>query len=156
MTAHLSIQSAHLSIQSAIVAALLAAPALAGGNVQANTLRPVASSKAVAVVVRLLQSRAATPKILGGPYDWVTTFQVECLARGAAGSSESAAAVDGLLELAWQRLSTINPTGLGVMDVRMAPAIDWQMDESETPLVAAVISLQVNHRTQATTLAAWS
>lgn len=148
--------SAHLSIQSAIVAALLAAPALAGGNVQANTLRPVASSKSVALVVRLLQSRAATPQILGGPYSWVTTFQIECLARGATGGSEGAAAVDSLLELAWQRLSTLSPAGLGVMDVRMAPAIDWQMDESETPLVAAVISLQVNHRTAAATLAAWS
>jgi len=148
--------SAHLSIQSAIVAALLAAPALAGGNVQANTLRPLASSKSSAVVVRMLQSRAATPQMISGPYDWVTTYQVECLARGAAGSSESAAAVDGLLMDAWQRLSTLSPAGLGVIDVRMQPAIDWQMDDADTALVAAVISLQVNHRTEATTLAAWS
>ena len=148
--------SAHLSIQSAIVSALLAAPALAGGNVQANTLRPVSSSKTSAVVVRLLQSRAATPQTLGAGYDWTTTYQVECLARGAAGSSESAATVDALLESAWSRLSTLNPAGLGVMDVRMQPAIDWQMDDAETPLVAAVISLSVNHRTQATSLAAWS
>lgn len=148
--------SAHLSIQSAIVAALLSAPALAGGNVQANTLRPLASSKSSALVVRMVQSRAATPQILGGPYDWVTTYQVECLARGAAGSSESAAVVDSLLESAWQRLSTLSPTGLGVIDVRMQPAIDWQMEDAETPMVAAVISLQVNHRTQSTTLAAWS
>ena len=148
--------SAHLAIQSAIVSALLAAPALAGGHVVANSLRPVASSKTAALVVRMLQSRAATPQVLGGPYDWVTTFQVECLARGSTGSTESAAAVDSLLESAWQRLSTLNTTGLGVMDVRMQPAIDWQMDGEDQPLVAAVISLQVNHRTSATTLAAWT
>ena len=148
--------SAHLSIQSAIVAALLSAPALAGGNVQANTLRPVAGSKAAALVVRMLQSRANTPQVLGGPYDWITTFQVECLARGAAGSTESAAAVDSLLDAAWQRLATLNPAGLGVVDVRMQPAIDWQMDGEDQPLVAAVISLQVKHRTTTTTLAAWT
>lgn len=148
--------SAHLAIQAAIVAALTAVPAVAGGNVKANTTRPVASSSSLAVVVRLVQSRAATPQILGGPYDWTTSFQVECLARAANGSADPVAAVDSLLETVWARLSTLNTTGLGVYDVRMQPAIDWQVDDAEAPVAAATVSLLVNHRTTSTTLAAWS
>lgn len=148
--------SAHLAIQAAIVAALTAAPAVASGNVKANTTRPVASSSSLAVVVRLLQSRADTPQILGGPYDWTTSFQVECLARAASGSADPVAAVDALLEAVWARLSTLNTTGLGVYDVRMQPAIDWQVDDADAPVCSATVSLLVNHRTTSTTLAAWS
>lgn len=148
--------SAHLAIQAAIVAALSAAPAVAGGNVKVNTTRPVAASATLAVVVRLTQSRAATPQILGGPYDWTTSYQIECLARGSSGASDPVAAVDALLETVWSRLSTLNTTGLGVYDVRMQPAIDWEVDDAETPVAAATVSLLVNHRTTSTTLAAWS
>ena len=66
------------------------------------------------------------------------------------------AAVDALLDLVWSRLSTLNTAGLGVMDVRMQPQIDWLVDDGETPVVAATVSLQVNHRTNSTTLAAWT
>lgn len=148
--------SAQAAIQAAIVAALLVSPAAAGGNVKANTTRPVASSSSSAVVVRLLQSTAATPQTLGGPYDWTTAYQVDCLARGAAGASDPVAAVDALLDLVWARLSTLVTTDLGVMDVRMQPRIDWTIDDAETPLVAATVTLQVNHRTTSTTLAAWT
>lgn len=148
--------SAQLAIQSAIIAALVAAPAAAGGNVKANTTRPVAAGSSSAVVVRLVQSTAATPQTLGGPYDWTTAYQVDCLARGSTGASDPVAAVDALLDLVWARLSTLVTTGLGVMDVRMQPRIDWTIDDAETPLVAATVTLQVNHRTTATTLAAWT
>jgi hypothetical protein len=148
--------SAHHAIQSAIVAALVAAPAVASGNVKVNTTRPVSAAFSHAVVVRLVQSRANTPQILGGPYDWMTQVQVECLARAASGTADPMAAVDALLEAVWQRLSTVSPAGLGAIDVRMQPAIDWQLDDGETPVVAAVINLTVNHRTTSTTLAAWT
>jgi len=148
--------SAHLAIQSAIVAARVAAPAVAGGNVRTNATRPMAAGVSGGVVVRLVQSRAATPQVLGGPYDWTTQYSIECLARSATGSADPVAAVDALLALVWERLSTLNTTGLGVIDVRMQPAIDWQVDDAETPTVAAVVNLLVNHRTTSTTLTAWS
>ena len=146
--------SAHLAIQQAIVAALNAAPALAGGNVKANATRPVASANAQAIVVRLAQTRAATPQLLGGPYDWTTRYEVECLARAASGAADPVAAVDTLLEAVWARLSALNTTGLGVVDVRMQPAIDWQLDDNETPVAVATVYLLVNHRTASTSLAA--
>ena len=146
--------SAHLAIQQAIAAALLAAPAVASGNVRQNATRPVASASTQAVVVRLAQSSAATPQVLAGPYTWTTRFEVECLARAAIGTADPVAAVDTLLEAVWSRLSTLNTTGLGVMDVRMQPTIDWQLDDSETPLASATVYLQVTHRTASTSLAA--
>lgn len=148
--------SAHAAIQASIVSALLAAPAAAGGNVKANSTRPLASSSSSAVVVRLVQSRAATPQMLGAGYDWTTAYQIDCLARGSTGASDPVAAVDALLDLVWARLSSLVTTGMGVMDVRMQPQIDWTIDDAETPLVAATVTLQVNHRTNATTLAAWT
>ena len=146
--------SAHLAIQQAIAAALLAAPAVASGNVRQNATRPVASASTQGVVVRLAQSSAATPQVLAGPYNWTTRFEVECLARASSGSADPVAAVDTLLEAVWSRLSTLNTTGLGVVDVRMQPAIDWQLDDSETPVAAATVYLLVNHRTASTSLAA--
>lgn len=148
--------SGQLAIQSAIVNALLAAPVVASGNVKANTTRPLSAGQNLACVVRLAQSRAATPQVLGGPYDWTTRFDVECLARAALGSADPVAAVDGLLEQVWARLSTLPTSGLGVIDVRMNPSIDWQVDDADAPAASATVSLFVNHRTQANTLAAWT
>ena len=146
--------SAQLAIQTAIVTALMAAPAVAGGNVKANVVRPFSAGQSLACVVRLVQSRAPTPQVLGGFYTWDTRFDVECMARGANGAADPVAAVDALLELVWQRLSTLPTTGLGVVDVRMQPSIDWQVDEIDLPVASATVSLFVNHRTASTTLTA--
>lgn len=147
--------SGHLSVQTAIVAALTANPALASGNVLANTVRPMSAGVSAAVVVRIMHSDAVQPQVLGGPFDWRTLFQVECLARAATGASEPIAAVDALLASAWARLAGIAPGSNGVTDVRLDPAITWQVDDAETPLASAVISLRVSHLTDTTTLAAW-
>ena len=147
--------SAHLAIQTGVIAALAAAPAVAGGLIRANASRPLPASASSAVVVRLAQSRAVN-QLLGGPIDWTTTLQIECLARAASGSADPVAAVDALLETVWARLATLPAASLGAMDVRVAPAIDWQIDDSETPAVAATITLQVMHRTQSAALTAWT
>lgn len=148
--------SAHLAIQTALVALLTASPPLANGNVKANSVRPIAAQHSSAVVVRLQQSRADSPRALGAGHEWQTQLAVECLARGANAAAEPAATVDALLEAAWSRIAAWQPAShLGVIDVRMTPLIDWQVDDGETPLVAATISLTVQHRTQATSLAAW-
>jgi hypothetical protein len=115
---------------------------------------PTAQSQSV--VVRLLQSRAATPQVLSGPYEWVTDYQIECLARAPAASSEPAASVDSLLDAAWTRLATMTAAGIGVVDIRMLPEIKWEYDDADTPMAAAIISVQVLHRTNSTSLAAWT
>ncbi len=146
--------SAHLAIQSAIVAALTAAPALS--NVRANSTRPMPTAQSQSVVVRLLRSRANTPTLIGGPYDWTTDFQIECLARASGATAEPAAAVDTLLSAVWERLAGMTPGSLAVLDVRMSPDIDWQYDDADAPMAAAIITLRVVHRTGSTSLTAWS
>lgn len=148
--------SAHLALQTAVVTLLTAAPALAGGNVRANAVRPVAAQHTSAVVVRMLQSRADTPRMLGAGYEWQTLMLVECMARAAGSASEPHAAVDALLEAAWSRIAAWQPaSNLGVIDVRMTPEISWQAEDGDVPIVTATISAVIQHRTQSTSLAAW-
>jgi hypothetical protein len=148
--------SAHLALQTAVVTLLTAAPALAGGNVKANAVRPVAAQHTSAVVVRMLQSRADTPRMLGAGYEWQTLMLVECMARAAGSASEPHAAVDALLEAAWARIAAWQPAAnLGVIDVRMTPEISWQAEDGDVPIVTATISAVIQHRTKSTSLAAW-
>ena len=144
--------TAFIGIQAAIVAALATAPALAGGRIHTNHLRPISAGHATALVVRLDQS-AASPETLGA-LDWITSYVVECYARAATGS-DPANAVDGLLSTAWARLNALNPVGLGVSAITVQPAIDWQYDTTDTPVACALIRVQVQHRTATATLAPW-
>lgn len=146
--------SAHLAIQSAIVSALTSAPALS--NVRANSTRPMPAGQSQAVVVRLVRSRANTPQLIGGPYDWTTDFQIECLTRASGATAEPAAAVDTVLSAVWERLAGMTPSALAVLDVRMSPDIEWQYDDADVPMSAAVITLRVVHRTASNSLTAWS
>jgi len=148
--------SAQLAIQQAIVAALAASPAVAGGRVWANRLRPLAAGQDTGVVVRLSLSRAQPVQQLSGPMDWQTVYAVECVARGTAPAQDPAQAVDALLAASWSRLSALSLDALGVIDLRVQPAIDWDYDEAETVLARAAISVQVWHRTAGDSLAPWS
>ena len=143
--------TAHMAIASAVVSALAAAPALAGGRVSLNKLRPVAAGDGTAIVVR--QGRSIGQEQSLGVIDWTTDLTVECHARAAAGA-EPAAAVDTLLFDAWARLAALDAASLGAMAVQIGSDIDWQFDDLDPPVAAAVIRLQVVHRTAATSLTA--
>lgn len=145
--------TAFQSIAAAIAAQLKAAPALAGGRVYANRLRPLPEGVATAVVVRLDKS-AASEQVLGA-LDWTSTFALECYARGASGI-DPADAVDALLQAAWARLAATDAAALGAMAFVINPAIDWIYDEADGPVVCASVALQVQHRTAVATLTAWS
>lgn len=143
--------TAHLAIAAAVVSALAAAPALAGGRVSLNKQRPVAAGDGTAIVVRLGASTGQEVSL--GFIDWTTTLDVECHARANAGT-EPAAAVDALLLDTWSRLASLNSASLGAMAVQIGADIDWQFDDLDTPVCAAVIRLQVVHRTAAGALTA--
>ena len=145
--------SAFIGLQNSLVAALVAAPALAGGRIYANRLRPVSAGSTTAVVVRL--DKAEGVQMLLGVVDWTSTYIVECYAR-APGNGEPAAAIDQLLSDVWARLCALNANALGAIDITIAPRIDWQYDDGDTPLVCAVIQLSVQHRTPSDSLQAWS
>lgn len=139
-------------VQSAIVSALSAAPALAGGRIYANRVRALAANANTAIVVRLDQSASNSDTI--GVLDWTTDYIVECYARGATGA-DPAVAVDALLSDVWARLAALQPGALGVQSVTLNNVIDWQYDDAETPVVCAVIRLQVVHRTAKNNLSPW-
>lgn len=137
------------SIQTGLMAALAANPALAGGHITANRLRPISASHSTAIVVRL--DKTAGQEIVLGAMDWTTSYTVECYAR-AAGGADPGAAVDQLLVDAWARLCAIDAASIGAIDITMTPAIDWQYDDADTPMVCALIRLAVQHRTLTTAI----
>lgn len=143
--------SAFKSLTDALVAACLQTPALAGGRIWANRLRPVSTLQTTAVVVRLVQTRSAENML--GMLDWQTQFAVECYGRGTTGA-DPADAVDALLLDVWSRLASVNAASLGAMAVVINPAIEWQFDEAETPMACAIVSLLVQHRTPVAALVA--
>ena len=119
--------TAFKSIVHALISALADSPALAGGRVWPNRLRPLPATAATAVVVRL---------------------------AGAVGA-DPADAADALLSEVWKRLAAIDASALGAIAVTVNPAIDWQFDEGETPMACATVHLVVEHRTPVAELAAW-
>lgn len=131
------------AVQAAILAALQAAPALAGGHISTNRLRAIPVNQAAAIVLRLDQT--AGSEVALGTIDWQTTFVVECYTRAATGA-DPAAAVDTLLADTWARLAALDGGALGA-DINIAPQIDWQYDDADTPVVCAVIRLAATHRT---------
>lgn len=146
--------TAHLAVQQAIVSALQAAPTVAGGAVYANRTRAISAQQPLAVVVRLERSEAAENTLHA--HDWRTTFSVECHARAATAAADPAQAVDALLNEVWARIAALQPAGLGLMGFDMPPAIGWDYDDGETPLVCAAFRVTAMHRTPATSLQAWT
>jgi hypothetical protein len=130
--------------QAALLAALQAAPALAGGNISANRTRAIESGHAAEIVVRLDQAAGDEAGIGSAMYDWQTAYTVECYAR-AASAADPAAAVDALLADTWARLAALDTAATGA-DISLSPAIDWQYDgTTATPVVCAVLRLTARH-----------
>lgn len=140
--------SAFADIQTKLLAALVATPALASGNVSLNRLRPIPATQNTAIVLRLTNTRANQEII--GSLDWLTTYAVECYARAAAGG-EPSAAIDALLVDVWSRLAAINYATLGA-SIDIDPAIEWQFDDVDTPVACATFHLTAHHGTDSTTL----
>ena len=145
--------SAFVGLQAGLVAALTESPALAGGNITANRLRPIPASQSAAIVVRL--DRSEGQQVVIGALDWSTEYTVECYAR-APGGGEPAAAIDQLLVDTWERINALDATALGATDITVNPRVDWQYDDGEAPMVCAVIGLTVLHRTIAGGMQAWT
>ena len=143
--------TAFSAIQAGIVAALSAAPALAGGYVSYNKTRPVPASQDSAIVVRIESAKAL--EFVLGAQDWETMFSVECLGR-TVGSSDAWTAVDALLNAAWIRISGIDAESIGAQFIGINPAVDWQFDEMDGSMVAAVIRVTAQHRTPTGSLTA--
>lgn len=148
----MSAATAFQKVVLALHAALAKAPALAGGRVFVNRLRPLAASDATAVVVRLEGARGRESVL--GARDWTTLIAVECYGR-TVGAATAEAAADALVAAAWQRLAALQAPNLGLMEIGVEAEIDWLRDTDATTEVCAVIRLTATHRTPYESLAPW-
>lgn len=144
--------SAFLGLTDAVRDALLANPALAGGNVQRGRGVPLPAASSQGIDISVASSRAQPLGLADGSLQWETTIVVVCKARAnAAGDGESA--IDPLLVAAWQRLLGM-ATPPGASGVTLDPAIQWDIEEADQPVAAASLALRITHITNTATLAA--
>ncbi|MDP3651051.1 MAG: hypothetical protein Q8R67_05140 [Rhodoferax sp.] len=135
--------SVHMTVRDALIAALQAAPALAGGRIVGNRRRPMAAEHATQIYVYLEESLGTRETI--GTTDWRTRIRVECLARASAGvSAEDAADALGVGVFA----RVMADTTLGGKAIDTTPqAMAWTEDEADTPLAACQQIFSVWHTT---------
>ena len=149
--------SAFLLISTAVEALLTASPALAGGTVRRGRRVALARGQSQGVDI-YLQHSAGQRQMIGNPVLWTTSIGIGCKARGAV-AQDGDDAIDLLLMAVYARLAgaalqTQAPTA-GIVDTGMDPHIAWEVEEAESVLVTASLTLTVTHLAQSLTLAAW-
>jgi hypothetical protein len=135
--------TAHMAVRDALISALLAATALAGGRVVGNRRRPMAAEHASQIYVYLEESIASHEII--GTTDWRTRIRVECVARTASGVSADDAA-DALAQDVYARVLADTTLGGKAIDT-IAQAMAWTEDEQDTQLSACQLLFSVWHAT---------
>jgi len=144
--------SAFLELRDLVVNALLATPALCGGQVRAGRNTPVQTDVAAAINVALGASRGQMLDFEGLSMQWETEVMVSIYARAAAGV-DADQACDPFLGLVWERLLALElPTG--AMGATLDPAIQRDTDEADQTLGAAHLRLRITHLTTGAALAA--
>jgi hypothetical protein len=137
--------SAFTDIEAAVVTALTASPALAGGHVQRGRDLPVPMGRAEQVDVALASSRGQGRTLDGAYNRWATAVVLRLRARASAGQGGTDA-VDALLSAVFTRLAAASPPA-GVARWTLEPDIEWSVDEADQTLVEARLVLRVDHFT---------
>lgn len=145
-------KTAFQQLVDAVATALRAVPAVAGGRVFENRLRPLAAGDSVAVVVRL-HGTQGTNTVMGAR-DWRTQLLVECYGRGV-GAVAADEAVDALLPLVLQRVSGLDLAALAVTRWVVGDEIQWERDVEASSDACATLRLEVWHRTAADSFFPW-
>lgn len=137
----------HSMIASAVVAALKAAPAVAGGHVFRGRARPIGVGQPAGAVVRLARSASTESDVMGGRTTWKTLIAVECYGRGTAEVPDAGA--DAVVEAVFDRLATVPTLGGLAMDV--APfegsTLEWDSDDMDTSQAAITAHFVITHQT---------
>lgn len=144
--------NAHDKVIDQVLAALLAVPPLAGGNVSEEEQRMHAEDVAEFIVVRFNDSVPGRGTIRGAPVDWLTTFSVECHARsderGSAGRASRR-----LHKEAFGRLMGDPTLGGVVMDLQ-EPHLTSDQTQRDSDMGCLIAQYVALHRTQYRTLEA--
>lgn len=147
--------TAHLVVYDAVVAALSAATALAGGNIKTmrDTNRPMDVD--LTSQIRVFLDQSLPSPLTGGsaPVDWATRIRVECLARDVLGTTPVKAldAASALAANVQKRI--LESTTLAALISEVLPgAMQWAEDEADTSLMACQCLFILVHRTPFTNL----
>jgi hypothetical protein len=142
--------TAFKTLLDTVSAALLEAPALAGGRVYVGRDNATPLDQASDVNLTLQTQDGQPFALTAGPTDWTVDVGVEIRARGSD-STDAVAAIDPLLELAYARLvAMVLPAGVsGITGFR--GQIDVQ--EAGVPFAAWQFLLTINFRTAPGSLA---
>ncbi len=144
--------TAFLQLSQAVVAALSAAPALAGGRVRGGRRVPVPQGWPNAIDVHIERSVGSNATLDGRINRWETLIGVDVYARAMPGQ-DAETAVDELLASVFARLAAANPpAGAGRWQVE--PQITWDVAEADQSLVVASLALRIPHFTGPASLAA--
>lgn len=140
--------SAFLDLSDAVVAALVAAPAvLRADRVRRGRNLPMPAAWTSAIDVRTISSSGSIDNIAGTTLRWKTLIGVEITARAEAGT-DGEAAIDALLLAVFGRLADAAVSmPSGVISVALSPAVKWDVDEADTTVVRAGLTLRVDHYT---------
>lgn len=141
--------SALADVEAAIVSALQTAPAVAP-FIQRGRSRPLPQEATSGAFVSLVGSEVEPLQILDGPLDLTTRVVVECQARMTSAQAPSAA-VDALLVAANGRIAADPTLGGKAMDCRLT-GLEYQADDADSAVCAAVTTWEVRHRASRTTL----
>jgi hypothetical protein len=144
------VATAHIAVRSAVVAALQAAPALAGGRIYVGRRRTLSRSDASALIVRLAGSDSNPGAVRGAPVDWRTGVVVEAYARSATGDPEQAAW--DLHAQVFDRLQADSTLAGAVDDVATPTFGEADREDEDDSLAALTAVYQILHRTTANTL----
>jgi hypothetical protein len=132
-------------VAQAVEAALVAAPALAGGNVKANPTRPWEREVAACIALRLVNAQRVEGFNCGET--WALTLAADCEARRTA-NTDPADAADALLNAVADRLAVLDLSALGVIERTTDDAIEWQFDATEH--ASAMVSLRFGYHVNVT------
>ena len=115
---------------------------------------PMAEGVDEEIVVRPESSSQEATGIGSGPVDWRTTVVVQIRKRYTPDSASADVSVDALLGQVFAALAGV--TGTGIQDVVPAVRIDWDYSAADNNVVAVSFTTDVLHRTEASTLTAWT
>ncbi|MEY2654567.1 MAG: hypothetical protein RLZZ524_1595 [Pseudomonadota bacterium] len=141
--------SAFADVTAAIVATLTGI-----ATVRRGYAWPMAEAVDAEIVVRPEATSQEATGIGSGPVDWRTTVVVQIRKRYTPDSTSADAAIDGLLGQVFAALAGV--TGTGIQDVLPAVRIDWDYSAADSNVIAVSFTAEVLHRTEATTLTAWT
>ena len=142
--------TAFKSLVDTVSAALLAAPAVAGGRIAVGRETSTALDQASDVNITLQVQDGQPFALTGGPTDWDVDIGVEIRARGTD-AIDALAAIDPIMEQVYARLTAMAlPAGVTGLQ-----AFRGQLDvqEAATPVAAWQFQLTVSLRTAPGSLA---